>query len=38
MAGGPGELRKTTIPDDEYIGNGSGAIGSMVVYLAASDR
>ena len=33
MAGGLGELRMTIIPDGEYVGNGSGAIGSLVVYL-----
>ena len=38
MAGGPGELRGTTKPDVEYVGNGSGAIGSTLVYLAAPDR
>ena len=38
MAGGPGELRGTTKPDGEYVGNGSGAIGSVVVYLAAPDK
>ena len=38
MAGGPGKLRGMTKPDDEYVGNGSGAIGSLVVYLAAPDR
>ena len=32
MAGGPGELRGTTKPDDEHVWNGSGAIRSSVVY------
>ena len=38
MAGDSGELRGTTKPDGEYVGNSSGAIGSAVVYLAAPDR
>ena len=38
MAGGLGKLRGTTKPNDGYVGNGSGAIGSAVVYLAAPDR
>ena len=38
MAGGLGELRGTTKPDGEYVRNGSGAIESAVVYLAAPDR
>ena len=38
MAGGPGKLYGTTKPDGEYVGNGSGAIGSAVVYLAAPNR
>ena len=33
MAGGPGKLRKTTKPDSDYVWNGFGAIGSLVVYL-----
>ena len=38
MAGGLDELRGTTKSDGGYVGNGSGAIGSAVVYLAAPDR
>ena len=38
MAGGPGELRGTTKPDDEYVWNGFGAIGNLVVYFVAPDR
>ena len=38
MAEGPGELHRTTKPDGEHVWNGSGAIGSSVVYLAALDR
>ena len=33
MAGDPGELRETTKPNGNYVWNGSGAIGSLVVYL-----
>ena len=33
MARDPGELRGTTKPDDDHVLNGSGAIGSLVVYL-----
>ena len=40
MAGGPGKLRGTTKPDGDYVWNGSGAIGSSVVYfeLQIGDR
>ena len=38
MAGGPGKLRGTTKPDGDHVWNGSGAIGSSVVYLVAPDR
>ena len=33
MAEGPGELRGITKPDGDHVWNGSGAIGSLVVYL-----
>ena len=33
MAEGPGELRGTTKLDGDHVWNGSGAIGSSVVYL-----
>ena len=33
MAGGPGELRGTTKPDNDHVWNGSGTIEGSVVYL-----
>ena len=36
MAGGPGKLRGTTKPDNDYVWNGSGMIEGLVVYLKSN--